>query len=112
MTIDTTYIKVSFINGQQHMEETPLGQTLRQVVEHIEDDLYRVLMIDGGKVMDVSVDAAELWLALNAGDIDTRWDVPTFVLQELPDEIEMLIGGRRNYEHALDREHERSCRGQ
>ena len=102
-----TYMKVFRANGKTYLGETLVGASLQDAIKDIDDDLFQVLMVEDWKIVDASTEAAEMWLALNAHELETVFDCPDFVMEQIPDQVHDVISSSR-YEAHLMHEHERS----
>ena len=100
-----TYIVISrYSNGECYIDETKLGATLQDAIADIEHT-NQVIMMEGGKVIDQSVEAAELWWAMNGHKCDTIFDVPQFIHDYIHNQVYDEIASSR-YEANCCRQHE------
>jgi predicted DCC family thiol-disulfide oxidoreductase YuxK len=81
-----TYVPVRMHSETAWFDETRASSSLKDAVEDI-DNLEAVILIEGGKVIDVSVEAAQLWYTLNRDDIDTVFDIPAFIHEQIHNEV-------------------------
>ena len=100
-----TYLAISrYPDGETWINETKLNATLQDAVEEI-DNVSQVLMLEAGRYVDVSVEAAELWWAKNAHDCDSMFDVPQFIHDHIHNQVYAEISASR-YSATCQRVHE------
>jgi len=74
-----TYIAVRrYPDGETWIDETQAGATVLDAVRDL-DNLHQVLMLEGGKIVDVSGHAAERWWLTNGFECETTFDIPQFI---------------------------------
>ena len=102
-----TYIVTSRrADGSTWIDETPVSARLQDVIQDL-DNVCQVLLLEDCKAIDVSTEAAELFLALHAHEIESVFDAPDFLMDQIPDQVHDAIASSR-YEAHLMHEHERS----
>lgn len=89
-----TYMTVSkTVTCGNWFMETVEGQTLEQAIECVED-ISAVVLIEGGRIIDVSAEAADLWWKLHGDACDDWTDVPEFIDEHLHNQIFETFGER------------------
>ena len=78
-----TYITTSkTCDGQLWINESRVNASLQDAITDI-DNMFQVVMLENGKAVDQSVDAAELWWAKHGHTCETAFDVPPFIHDNL-----------------------------
>ena len=90
-----TYIAISrYSNGDTYIDETKLNSSLQDAIQDIEHT-HQVVLLEGGRAIDCSVDAAELWWALHGHTCDTTFDVPQFIHDQISSQVYSEIAASR-----------------
>lgn len=100
-----TYLAVKrYKDGEELVDETKLNATLQDAIYDLEN-LVQVVLIEDGKCIDQSLEAAEIWWAKNGHKCETAFDVPNFIHIHMHGQVYDEIAGSR-YEANCHRDHE------
>ena len=103
-----TYIVISrYSDGEVWFNETKLNASLQDAIYDL-DNLKQVIMIEDNKAINVTLEAAELWWAKNGHKCDDVWSVPSFITDNMADQVYAEISGSR-YDAACWHSQQVSC---
>lgn len=89
-----TYVPLRKHGEDTWFDETRANSSLKDAVEDI-DKLEAVILIENGTIIDQSVEAAEMWWALNKHECDTVFDVPNFIHEHIHNQVYDEIAASR-----------------
>ena len=103
-----TYLAVRrYSDGEVWGDQFKLNATLQDAIDDIEN-LIQVALIEDNKAIDVTLEAAELWWAMNGHKCETGFDVPAFIHDNMADQVYAEISGSR-YDAACWHSQQVSC---